>query len=132
MTLVAIGAVVGVLLLLGFERLKGPLRDWILSEPERSAQRVKFVFLIMAAVLVGPLFALAAYFWRLGVRVVRGQQFPPPMYRVVRDTHILRGRAALIRGWLLGGLAVCLLILAGLLSLVLWWVAMVLSTPHAT
>jgi hypothetical protein len=128
---VVTGTVIGVLLILGFERLQVPLRDWILSEPERTAQRVTLVFLIMTAVLVGPLLALAVYFWRLGVRVVRGQQFPPPMYRVVRDTRILRGRAAVVRGRLLEGLAVCLVIVAGLLSFVLWWVALVLRTPYA-
>lgn len=126
---VAIGTIIGTVLILGFERLQVPLREWILSEPGSSSQRVKVVFLIMAAVLLAPLLALAAYFWRLGRRIVRKQQFPPPMHRVIRDTPIIRGPAAVFRGRVLGSLAVCLAIAAGLLSLVLWWVAMLLSNP---
>ena len=125
--LVVLGTVVGALMILGFERYRTPLRDWLLSEPGEQARRVKLVFSLMAALLSAPLVAFAAYLWSLGAEVVRAGVFPPPGYRVIRDTPVIAGPAAVLRGRGLKALAVCLGVASALLWLLLWWLSRVFS-----
>ena len=127
--LVVLGTVVGALLILGLERYRTPLRDWLLSEPEERA-RVKLVLSLTGALLSAPLVAFAGYLWSLGARVVRAEVFPPPGYRVIRDTPIIVGPAAVVRGRGLKALALCLGIASALLWLLLWWLGRVFS-EHA-
>jgi len=93
---VVFGTFAGVLLILGYERYRIPLRDWVLSDPGKFALRVKLVFLLSGAFLAAPLVAFAIYLWSFGASVLRAQQFPPPGYRVIRDTPII---AAVSRCW---------------------------------
>ena len=96
--LVVLGAVVGALLILGFERYRTPLRDWLLSEPGELGYRVRLVFFLSAAVLSAPLVAFAVYLWSLGAKVLRARQFPPPGYRVIRDTPSSVGKPQYCEG----------------------------------
>ena len=96
--LVVLGAVVGALLILGFERYRTPLRDWLLSEPGELGYRVRLVFFLSAAVLSAPLVAFAVYLWSLGAKVLRARQFPPPGYRVIRDIRSSVGRPQYCEG----------------------------------
>ena len=59
-----------------------------------------------------PVAALAIVMWRYGGRVRRAARFPPPGAKVIRDTAVLHGEQALLRGTMLRVLAVFL----GLLS----------------
>jgi hypothetical protein len=120
---VVLGALAGTLLLVGFEFYRIPLREWVLSEPGKFGLRVKLVFLVLGVLLSAPLGAFAVYLWSLGAQVLRAQQFPPPGYRVIRDTLIIDGKAALSRGRGLKVLALCLAVLAVLLWLLLWRLA---------
>ena len=95
--------------------------------PEELAHRVKLVFLLSAVVLSAPLLAFAVYLWSLGANVLRARQFPPPGYRVMRDTPVIGGRAAVSRGRAFKLLALCLGIASVLLWLLLWRFAWVLS-----
>ncbi|MGH7571407.1 MAG: hypothetical protein ACREMK_06140 [Gemmatimonadota bacterium] len=96
--MVVLSALVGIALLVGFEHYRTSLREWFLAVPERSAYRVKLVFVFLAAVSSALLVALAFYLWSLGGKVLRAGQFPPPGYRVIRDTPIRGGQAAVLRG----------------------------------
>lgn len=129
--LVMLGALVGTLLLVGFERYRTPLRDWLLSEPGELAHRVRLVFLLSATVLSAPLVALAIYLWSLGAKVLRAGQFPPPAYRVIRDTPVIGGQAAVLRGRVFKVLALCLALASPLLWLLLWRLAWLLSEGAA-
>ena len=115
--IVMLGALVGTLLIIGFEHYRGPLRDWLLPEPGEPAHRLKLVLLLTTVILSAPLAAFAAYLWSLGSEVLRTQQFPPPRSRVIRDTPVIGGRAAILRGRSLRALALCL----GVASALLWW-----------
>lgn len=84
-----------------------------------------------AAVLSAPLVALAVYLWSLGARVLRAGQFPPPGYRVIRDTPVVGGQAAVLRGRAFRALALCLGGGAVLLWLFLWRLARVLGDGAA-
>ena len=67
--LVIVGVLVATLLIVGFERYRTLLRDWLLSEPEELGYRVRLVFFLSAAVLSAPLVAFAVYLWSLGAKV---------------------------------------------------------------
>jgi hypothetical protein len=125
------GALVGTVLIVGFERYRTPLRDWLFSEPEELAHRVKLVFLLSAVVLSAPLVGFAVYLWSLGAKVLCARQFPPPGYRVIRDTPVIGGKAAVSRGRGFKVLALCLGVASALLWLLLWRLAWVLSEGAA-
>jgi hypothetical protein len=128
--LLVAAAFVGALLIEAFERYQIPLRDWILAEPAKSAQRMQLIFLVLGALLSVPLLAFAAYLWSLSARVLRSQEYPPPGLRVMRDTPVIVGEAAIARARQLKGLALGCGIASALLGLLLWRLASVLST-HA-
>jgi hypothetical protein len=121
------GALIGALLLVVFEHYRISFREWLFSEPQKSAQRVKLVFLVSGGLLSAPLFAFAAYLWLLGARVLRASQFPPEGYRVIRDTPVVSGRAARFRGRGLKVLALLLVGAAAILCLLLWRLASILG-----
>ena len=114
--LIIFGALVGALLIVAFERYRTPLRDWLLSEPGELGYRVRLVFFLFA-VLLAPLVAFAVYFWSLGVKVLHTQQFPPPGARVIRDTPVIGGQAAVLRGQGLKVFAICLGVASALFCL---------------
>jgi hypothetical protein len=128
--LVVLGTVIGALLILAFERYRTPLRDWLLSEPGEQVRRVRLVVSLTAVLLSAPLVTFAAYLWSFGAKVVRAGVFPPPGYRVIRDTPVIAGPAAVLRGRGLKALALCLGVSSALLWLLLWWLGRVFS-EHA-
>jgi hypothetical protein len=111
--LVAGGALAGTLLIAAGALFRAPLLEWLQSEP-------RLLLLLMAAALSGPLLLLAAHLWSLGTRVLQARQFPPPGHRVIRDTPVVAGPAAISRGRGLKALALVLGVAAVLLSLLLW------------
>jgi hypothetical protein len=120
---VVLGAFAGAVLIFGFERYYIPFRDWLLSEPEKFRLRVNLVLLVSAVLLSVPLVALAVYLWLLGAKVLHARQFPPPGYRVIRDTPIIDGKAAISRGRGLKVVALFLGVFAVLLCLLMWRLA---------
>ena len=107
MLVVIFGAAIGALLLAGFEELRQPFHDWLMSNPAEAAQRVKIAIYVSAVVLCAPVIAASVYFWLLGAKVLRAQQFPPPGFRVIRDTPVVSGSGAVTRGHVLQVVAVC-------------------------
>jgi len=114
--LVIVGTLAGLLLILGFQRYRASLREWIGSDPRHAADRITLALVILAVLLSAPVLAFAVYLWTYGAAILRAQQCPPPGYRVIRDTPVLMGRTARVRGHVFRVLAVCL----GAVSLVLW------------
>ena len=123
----AIGAIVGALLILAVEQHQGTLREQLLAEPAGAPDRIRLAFLISAALLSTPLLLFAVYCWTLGAKVRRAQRFPPPNVRVIRDTPVVYGDEAAFRARVLQALALGLLVLTGLVLLMLWYVAAILS-----
>lgn len=120
---VVFGAAVGGLLIAGFEHLREPFHAWLLSDPAETARRARLAMYVSAFVLSAPLIALAVYLWLLGARVLRAQRFPPPAFRVIRDTPVVGGPAAATRGQAIQILALCLGLGAALVWLFFWWLA---------
>jgi hypothetical protein len=96
--LVIVGVLAATLLIVGFKRYGTPLRNWLLAAPGELGYRVRLVFFLSAAVLSAPLVAFAVYLWSLGAKVLRARQFPPPGYRVIRDTPVIGGQAQYCAG----------------------------------
>jgi hypothetical protein len=73
--------------------------------------RVEALFRLKIAMfgLGASLLPIVIYLSLLAVRIIRSRQFPPPGTRVLRDTPIVRGKKALIRGLGLGLCAVWIL-----------------------
>ena len=116
-------AAIGGLLIAGFEPIRELFREWLSSEPADAARRAKLALYVAAFILCVPLAAFAIYLWWLGARVLRAQQFPPPGFRVIRDTPVLGGSGATARGHVMQILAVCLGASAALLWLFFVWLA---------
>ena len=115
--LVLVSAVTGTLLLSAFEVYRDPILAWLRSQP---SEHMTVMLLLVATMLSAPLLALAAHLWVLGANVVRAEMYPPPGLRLIRDTTVITGSAALLRGRGLKGIAVCLGLLSGLLCLIFW------------
>jgi hypothetical protein len=115
-----LAAALGGLLISGFDHFREPFREWLASEPAETARRAKLVLSVSIFVLSVPLIAFAIYLWLFAAKVLRAQQFPPPGYRVIRDTTVVRGPAAVTRGHAMQVLAVCLGIGAAVLCLFFW------------
>jgi hypothetical protein len=120
-------AALGGLLISGFDHIREPFRAWLVSDPAETARRARLALSVSILVLSVPAIASAIYFWLLGRKVLVAQQFPPPGSRVVRDTPVVRGAAAVTRGHAIQVLAVCLGMGAGILCLFIWWFAQTLG-----
>lgn len=121
------GALVGALLLFAFERHLASLREWIYADPHAASGRLRRTFVGLGVVLSAPVLAFAAYLWTYGAKVLRTQESPPPGYRVIRDTLVLRGQAARIRGHAFRILAAVLGTASLLFWLLLWRLARLLA-----
>jgi hypothetical protein len=118
---VIFGAAIGALLIAGFDELRQPFHDWLMSDPSETPRRARLAIGLSAIMLAAPLVSLAVYLWLLSVKVLRAQQFPPPGFRVIRDTPVVSGPAAVTRGHAIQVFAVCLGVGAVVLCLFLWW-----------
>ncbi|MDH3378118.1 MAG: hypothetical protein OEQ39_14320 [Gammaproteobacteria bacterium] len=103
------------------------MRDWVLAEPEKSAERGILIILLVTVPLLAPLLGFAAYLWSLGRRTLRAREFPPPGLRVIRDTRVITGEAAGSRGRQLKLLALGCGIACIALALLLWRLASLFS-----
>ena len=97
-TIVIISAIVGSLLIVVFETYRAQLYEWLLSDHEKSAHRLRILIILTAGFGATTLFAFSVYLWSFGCKVSNYQRFPLPGQRVIRDTPILEGQAALMRG----------------------------------
>ena len=113
-TLVVLGAVLAVAL-----RYQDSFEAWLISEPERFRERIEIV-IAGFGVLALPVLLASVYLWCFGRRVVETQQFPPPNTVVTRDTRILTGPPALLRGRILESIAALTAIVAVGVPVVLW------------
>jgi len=129
--LIVFATATGALLFAAFEHYREPFREWLLSEPAETARRARLAVYVSASVLSAPLIAFAIYLWLLGARVLRAQQFPPPGFRVIRDTPLVGGGGAITRGRVMQILAVCLGLGAAILCLFFVWLARKISEGTA-
>ncbi len=129
--LVAFGALTGGIVVAVFERYRPLLERWLLSDTGAMTQRSMSITVVLVLAIIAPLFAFAAHLWMRGSAMRRHLRFPLEGERLVRDTPIVRGKAAAVRGRVLQWLACGLVILAIAIAVVLWGLV-VLAVAHAT
>jgi hypothetical protein len=110
-----------------FERYRVPLRDWVLADPAASLQRARLIVVLLGILLVAPLLAFAGYLWSVGGRIIQASEFPPPGFRVIRDTAFITGERAVSRGRLLKVIALGCGVVSALMGFLLWRLESVLS-----
>lgn len=120
MLFVLLGAIVGAMLITGFDLYRQPFREWLLSGQGDLGPRMEGLLILTAALVVVPLGWLAAYLWKLGARVEAAAEYPPPGCRLIRDTPALCGKAAIARARALKSAALALLAAMGLLGWLFW------------
>jgi len=94
---------------LGLQRWLAGLRDLDPAHIQRALEHA-LIWASWAATV--PSAVLAACMWLYGMRVCRADRFPAPGSKVVRDTEVLHGRPAQLRGTVLKVLAACLALLS--------------------
>jgi hypothetical protein len=94
-----------------------------LLPPAQAQQQLLRAFLWATGAGVLALMVLAAFLWRTGARTHRAGEYPPPGSRVLRETPVLEGEAALRRARILRMLAVLAALLAVAVVLLAWRLA---------
>jgi hypothetical protein len=110
-------AVAGVVLISLACSFRPAFAAWAEEKP-----RARFRLVMEVAILLtsGPLFGLASYLWHFGRRIRRAERYPPPGFRVMRDTPVATGEAARRHGSRVQILAVLIAVAAVLSAVSLW------------
>jgi|SRR5688572_5257903 len=96
------------------------LQGWLAGlrglDPARMRESLEDAMIWGSWAALLPVAAIAILLWRYGGRVHRAGRYPPPRSRVVRDTRVVHGNEARLRGAAMRVLAVLLgLLCAGTL-----------------
>jgi hypothetical protein len=121
------GAIAGGLLLADLQQYRPALIEWLAADRAETAARLQLLFGALAVLLAAPLLGLAAWLWSLGGRAIRAAEFPPPGMRVIRDTPVVCGDAAVSRGRMLRAAAILVVVAAVAACALLWRVGTVLG-----
>jgi hypothetical protein len=111
----------GAVVLFWFEQSLPALMTWATETPDVGAARAKLLLALIGTLIVVPLAWFGVYLWFLGERISRAERFPLPSMKVVRDTVVVTGEAAVTRGRIMKALAVFLTISALGMLCSLWW-----------
>jgi len=119
-------SILGATTLLLFEQHRDSLAAWLLKDHSPFNAKLTAVFLVLVVGLA-PLLAVASWTLAFGARVIRGNRHPPVDTKVIRDTPVVRGAAARVRGRVYQVLAALVLLAAVSSFWVLWklWVPLV-------
>jgi hypothetical protein len=120
LVIVLVTVALGVIAVVVTQGRRHLLADWLVADPSSVEVRVRVLLFVTLAVAILPSLAFAAYLSWLGGAVVRAEEFPPAGWRVVRDTPVLRGAAAVRRGRLVRGFGLGLAGVASAVGLVSW------------
>lgn len=119
--IVLLGATAGAVTLLWFEQSLPALIAWAIEGPDSGAARARLLLALIGTVIVVPLVGFAVYLWFLGEQISRSGRFPLPSMKVIRDTVVVTGQAALSRSRCVKAFAVFLALSALGMLCALWW-----------
>jgi hypothetical protein len=120
----AIGIIGGIAIWL-LQTHRAVVQSWF----ERTLTATPNASAVLAIAIATPVFGLAIYFFAVGWRIARERRYPPRGYRLIHDTRVLEGDAAVRRGRALQGLAGSLLAVAFALGYLAWRL-LEFATPH--
>jgi hypothetical protein len=87
------------------------LLQWVKSDPAKTADRLQIITTTAGVIVFIPFVWMGVYFWKLGQSIKESGRFPAPGMKVTRDTPVLYGDEALLRGTLLKFAAVVMFVL---------------------
>ena len=96
--MIAGGLLLGLLLLYYLQNYLSGLEDLAGEFPRQAVDRfLKVCRFVGVAIAIG-FAAFGIYLFRISILTLRSGQFPPPGFRVIRDTRLLTGERATLRG----------------------------------
>lgn len=93
----------------GLQRWLSGLRG---QDPAQIQAALERALIVSSWAALVPAMVLAVVLWRYGTRVCRSDRFPAPGAKLIRDTPVVHGQAAQVRGTVLKALAAFLALLA--------------------
>lgn len=117
---VLFGGCLGGVVFLGVEGFLESLRQAAVSESGELEERLRIGLILLAAIVFLPMGGGTIYLWKLGSRTYAAGEYPPPGCRLIRDTPVVGGKAAMLRACALKTAALALLAAGGLLVLQFW------------
>jgi len=90
--------IVGLVLLHYFRTFLQGIENLIDESPQEAINRLLTAFGVVMAAMVFGFAAFALYLWRISLRTFRSEQFPPPGIHVTRDSDMITGQGAKLRG----------------------------------
>ena len=99
--------VIGMCTMVLFESNQARLTGWFVANMASIADKSGVVAAVVSA-FFSPFYVVAGYLFLTGHRVIESLRCPPPGQRVIRDTKIIEGHAAVTRGRLLQVLSITL------------------------
>ena len=124
----AIGLVVGLILLLLMQAHLEEIEELIERDAQAGNAALIETIRWFIVFLVVPMAGVLAYLAWFALRIIRGQRFPPVGTRVVRNTLVLEGRPAVVRGWILALITLLIVVAVLQLAVTLWTLADELAT----
>jgi len=91
----ALLAVVGLVILVWIFPLNPEALKDLEGETIFFIVKVLTVFLMLCSVTMG------LYFFRFSKKILKHEQIPPPGVKVIKDTPVIRGKGARVRGYIL-------------------------------
>jgi hypothetical protein len=122
------GALLGFVLITIAGALRPAFEAWINQD---VTVYLRIVIAMLTLLTTGPAVGMAGYLWRFGQRIVRAERYPPPGFRVMRDTPVQIGQAAVRRGRLVQALAAVIGVAGLLLGFLLWRLYLLLAAELA-
>ena len=88
---------------------------------ELSPATLRIALLALTLIMTVTLIGFGGYLANISIRTLKLAQFPPPGLRVIKDTQVVIGKPARIRG-AVGVILSILLIISGVFFLIIvWW-----------
>ena len=115
----AVALILGAAGILVIDHYETAIHGWLEANVDWLIRHTWAVFLA-GLVIVLPILAFSAYLFMVGHRIARAARYPAPGHAVVRDTPVVTGRRAIVRGRSLQGLS-ALLALCSLAIPVTFW-----------
>lgn len=121
-------AAAGVLLIALADAYLPGIAERITNDPSVEPAKVRLLLVAVAGAICLPDVAIALYLWRLGGRIITARRFPPPGMPMIKDTQVLHGRDAELRGRVFQVVAVVLGGAAIVLVVLFWRLGVLLGT----
>ena len=115
------GTVIGMAAIGLYTHYETEIHSWLENNIDWLAKNPRTVFLF-GLVLVTPLLILSGYLFIYGRRTAKTGRMPPPKYAVVRDTRVMTGTQAVLRGRLVQVLSVFLLLASAAIPILFWYI----------